>query len=156
MPHAQANSTLTVVRSAKSNIFFQPLARKNLCHLSAFAFCFLEILTLFASFSQAQDLSFSQALDMASTRATTLQSLYQEEQLARSYFNVQIRGGILRAAQQTLQASTHGLEIARSHYAEGMVSKLDVTRARADLQSARAQVYAAEAQMIKQHLFCKL
>jgi outer membrane protein TolC len=249
MPHAQANSTLTVVRSAKSNIFFQPLARKNLCHLSAFAFCFLGILTLFASFSQAQELSFSQALDMASIRATTLQNLRQEEQLARAtatrstqaflprlsadstwvrgdidalghipainlrtippeittadygpaeglissinivqplvhvegwlghtqarnavkarsaasewgrqvlklqtawaYFNVQIQDGILRAAQQTLQASRHGLEIARGHYAEGMVSKLDVTRARADLQSARAQVYAAEAQIGK-------
>lgn len=65
------------------------------------------------------------------------------------YFGVHIQGAVLHAAQQALHASQQALESATANYTQGLVSKLDVSRARAETHRASARVFAAEAELNK-------
>jgi len=68
---------------------------------------------------------------------------------AQTYFGVHIQGAVLHAAQQALHAAQQALEAATANFSEGLVSRLDVTRASAEAQSAQARVFAAEAELNK-------
>ncbi|MCA1796669.1 MAG: TolC family protein, partial [Geobacteraceae bacterium] len=68
---------------------------------------------------------------------------------AQAYFGVHIQGAVLHAAQQALHAAQQALEAATANFSEGLVSRLDVTRASAEAQSAQARVFAAETELNK-------
>jgi len=68
---------------------------------------------------------------------------------AQIYFGVHTQGEVLHAAQQASRAARQALESATANYSQGMVSKLDVSRARAEAQNAQARVFAAEAELNK-------
>ena len=68
-------------------------------------------------------------------------------QTAQAYFGVHIQGAVLDAAQQALRAARQVFEHASANYTQGLAGKLDVTRARAEFQSAQARVFTAEAEV---------
>lgn len=68
---------------------------------------------------------------------------------AQAYFGIHIQAKVLHAAQQALYAARQVLESASATYSQGMVGKLDVTRARAETQSSQARVFAAETEVNK-------
>jgi outer membrane protein TolC len=65
----------------------------------------------------------------------------------QGYFAIHVQDEVLQAALQAYRAAQQALKSATANYAQGLVGKLDVTRARAEDQSAQARVFAAETEL---------
>lgn len=63
--------------------------------------------------------------------------------IARAYYDVLLVQVLERVAEQSEAVLTRALEVARAHYAEGTVARLDVLRAESRLSSAETAVRAA-------------
>ncbi|MGM0415928.1 MAG: TolC family protein [Thermodesulfobacteriota bacterium] len=85
----------------------------------------------------------------ASAAATEWGTQMLKLKTAQTYFGVHTQGAVLHAAQQASHAARQALESATANYSQGMVSKLDVSRARAEAQNAQARVFAAESELNK-------
>lgn len=66
--------------------------------------------------------------------------------VAARYFAVAVHEHSVTAARMALQAARHALRLARASYREGIVAKVDVYRARAELEGARARLSNEEAE----------
>ncbi len=70
-------------------------------------------------------------------------------QVAGSYYAVAVRQADERASRMALEAAQQAQDMADGAYQEGLVAKLDVVRARAEVAAGRARMRTAEAQVRK-------
>ena len=66
--------------------------------------------------------------------------------VAARYFAVAVHERSVAAARMSVQAARHALHLAHASYREGVVAKVDVYRASAELEGARARLSSEEAE----------